>query len=130
MNSLNIKIKIEATPEWEKPCWVVALGKPLKISDTRVKSEAEKNGWDGHSFGATIQTVFATAWALSGNKPDLSLTPKAKGMTAKAFAASSLVKGVKRGSVFTMAHVMPVIDGVVSNFNGHGEEKVVVVMSF
>lgn len=49
-------------------------------------------------------------------------------MTARQFASSKLATG--RGLVFTAAHVMPMVNGTVSNYNGHGEEKVVAVATF
>jgi hypothetical protein len=113
-------------PEWEKPCWIVGITKTLGVTDAKVKKLALKNEWDGVSTGLAIKSVLLIVWDLIGHMPDLSLTKDAKGMTARQFSG----KTTARGLVFTKAHVMPMVRGQVSNFNGHGEEQVVAVASY
>ena len=115
-------------PEWEKECWVHAINKTLKTPDEKVKQLALENGWDGKSFGAAIKVVISIVYDLMGKMPSLELTRDSKGMTARQFASSKLAVG--RGLVFTRGHVMPMVNGAVSNYNGHGEEEVVVIATF
>jgi hypothetical protein len=50
-------------------------------------------------------------------------------LTPKTLSRSALSKG-KTGLVFTRAHVMPMIHGQVSNFNGHGDEPIAAVATY
>lgn len=113
-------------PEWEKPCWITAVHNTLGTPDEKIKKLAKKNGWDGECDGAPLHTVIQVIWDLIGKMPDLSLTKAAKGMTPKEFSGTQK----KTGVVFTRAHVMPMVNGKVSNFNGHGEEQVVAVATY
>lgn len=120
---------MEHVPEWEKPCWIVALTRTLGVSESRVKSAARSNGWDSKSSGLPLSTVISVAWDFLGYQPDLSLTKAASSYTVRRLSASHIVNG-KTGIVFTKSHVMPLVDGHLSNFNGHGDEMVVVVAIF
>lgn len=113
-------------PEWEKECWVTAIHKTLGTPDAEIKKLAKKAGWDGVCFGAPVNVVIKVIWDLIGKMPDLALTKAAKGMTPKEFSGTQ----EKTGVVFTRGHVMPMVNGIVSNFNGYGEDEVVVVASF
>jgi hypothetical protein len=110
-------------PEWEKPCWVTAINKALGTPEDEIKELAKRAGWDGESFGAPVHTVIQVIWDKIGKMPDLSLTKTARGMTAKEFSSTQN----KTGVVFTKHHVMPMINGKLSNFNGHGEDEVIAV---
>lgn len=116
-------------PEWEKPCWIVAIKNTLGLSEDAIKKLARKNGWDGKSEGLELHKVIQIVWDVIGKMPDLTLTKFAKGKTPRSLSSSSISKG-KTGIVFTRAHVMPMVHGVVSNFNGHGEEAVVAVATY
>lgn len=116
-------------PEWEKPCWITAIRKTLGTSEERIKELAKKVGWDGQAFGLSISHTIQVAWDLIGKMPDLSLTKEAQGMTPKAFSGSKTTQA-KTGLVFTKNHVMPMVKGVLSNYNGHGDEQIVVVATY
>ena len=116
-------------PEWEKPCWIVAINKTLGTPEKRIRELAKKAGWDGKTFGAQIHQTIQVAWDLIGKMPDLSLTKAARGMTPKTFSGSDKTEG-KTGMVFTKGHVMPMVNGKVSNYNGHGDEEIVAVATY
>lgn len=113
-------------PEWEKPCWIVAINKTLGTPEAKIKELAKKAGWDGKSFGAAVHQTIQVAWDLIGKMPDLSQTKAAKGMTPKEYSGKTNLTGL----VFTRKHVMPMVNGTVSNFNGHGEEQVIAVATY
>ena len=115
--------------EWVKPCWIHAINKTLNVPDKQIQELGVKNGWDGKSSGAPIHIVISIVWDLIGKAPDLTLTKAAKGMTPKEVSSSNLVKN-KTGLVFTKQHVMPLVNGQVSNFNGHGEEQILAIATF
>jgi hypothetical protein len=113
-------------PEWEKPCWVVAINQTLGTPETKIKALAKKAGWDGKSFGAPVHTTIQIAWDVIGKMPDLSQTKAAKDMTPKEYSSTTKFTGM----VFTRKHVMPMVNGKVSNFNGHGDEQIIAVATY
>lgn len=128
---ITFKQFIEESAEWEKPCWVVAINKTLGASDDKIKTLAKSNGWDGKTESLSVQGVIGVTADLLGQIPDLSLTKPARDskMSAKEFSGSDFAAG-KSGLVFTRKHVMPMINGRLSNFNGHGEEAVAAVATY
>jgi hypothetical protein len=111
------------------PCWLHAILETTKVSEARVKRLAVNEGWDGKSEGLMVKQVIGIVWNIYGEMPNLNLTREAKDKTPKEFSAHKLGK-LHTGLVFTRAHVMPMIKGVVSNFNGYGEELITVVASY
>lgn len=116
-------------PDWVKPCWLVAIKNTLGLPESKIKALATKNGWDGVSEGAKVDQVIMMVWDVIGKMPDLSLTRAASTFTPKNLSGSALVDG-KTGLVFTRTHVMPMVNGRLSNFNGHGEERVIAVATY
>lgn len=128
---ITFKQFIEEAAEWEKPCWIVAINKTLGTSEDKIKELAKSNGWNGQTESLAVQGVIGVVADLLGQIPDLSLTKPARdsGLSAKEFSGSDLAGG-KSGLVFTRKHVMPMINGRLSNFNGHGEEPVAAVATY
>lgn len=118
--------EVKYQPEWVKPCWLVAINQTLGTPEEKIKKLAIKNGWDGESEGATVNTTIQIVWDLIGKMPDLSLTKESRGKTARDFSGTTNETGL----VFTKAHVMPMVNGRLSNFNGHGEEPIVAVATY
>lgn len=116
-------------PVWGLPCWLHAICETTGASEARVKKLAKKEGWDGKSFGITTTQVIGIIWDIYGKMPDLTLTKIAKGKTPKQFSGEQL-GGAANGLVFTKAHVMPMLNGVVSNYNGHGDDPITVVATY
>ena len=116
-------------PVWELPCWLHAICETTGTPEAKVKKLAIKEGWDGKSDGLAAAKVIGIVWSIHGKMPDLTLTKLAKGKTAKQFSGEGLAAG-KTGLVFTRAHVMPMSNGVVSNFNGYGDDEVVIVATY
>lgn len=118
-------------PDWEKHCWVVALRVVTGKSEAAIVKQAKKHGWkEGVTGGALgfTETVMVL-WDLTGKKPDASLTRSVvveQKLTAREFSAT---RPVGKGIVIVKGHVMPFINGKVSNFNGYGDEKVAAVYS-
>jgi hypothetical protein len=128
---VNTNVLLKSTneayqPEWEKPCWIVAIKNTLGVSEEKIKELALKHDWDGKSDGLAVKNVIMIVWDLIGHMPDLSLTKDSRGMTPKEFSGTQ----GKTGLVFTKAHVMPMVNGKVSNFNGHGEEEIAAVATY
>lgn len=115
---------VTAVPQWEKSCWIVAISEVLGVPDERVKKVAKQNGWDGQSFGLSIQNTIATFWQILGRKPNFLHIDNYKHLTPKEFSGTTQLNGL----VFTKGHVMPMQRGRVSNFNGHGEDPVLLVV--
>jgi hypothetical protein len=111
-------------PEWAKPCWIVAFHKTFGLTDGACKALARKHGWDGHSFGITNNTCYLMLTELLGRKPRLDTTT-GKGKTPKQFGAT---RPAGKGFVMTKDHVMPWVNGTVSNFNGYGDDPVILIM--
>jgi hypothetical protein len=119
-------VEAKFVPEWEKPCWIVAINQTLGTPEAKIKALAKKAGWDGKSFGAPVHTAIQVAWDVIGKMPDLSQTKAAKGMTPKEYSSKTNLTGM----VFTSKHVMPMVNGRVSNFNGHGDEPIIAVATY
>lgn len=107
-------------PEWEKECWLVALAKVTGRDEAEIKAAAQKNGWDGKSFGLSVAATISTLWSIRGSKPKMDIS--VRGKTPKSISFAS-----KTGLLFTAAHVMPIINGVVSNFNGYGDDPIILL---
>lgn len=120
-----MKISI-SKPEWEKPCWLHALTKIFSKTDIEIQKLAKAEGWDGKSEGLPTNKVISIAWELYGEKPDFSQTKEARNQTPKSYSGKTKLTGL----VFTSSHVMPMIKGVVSNFNGYGDDPVAAVITF
>lgn len=120
---------LKFVPEWEKPCWIHAIHKTLGTPETKIKKLAIKNGWDGESEGAKIYQVIGIVMDIIGKMPDLSLTRDTKNMTPKELSDSKIADN-RTGLVFTGQHVMPMVHGKISNFNGHDEEKILAVSTW
>lgn len=116
--------RLAAAPEWETPCWIVAITKTFGITEAKCKQLALKHGWDGKSFGTQAEICYQIVKGLLGAKPKLD-TQTFKGKTARQFAAT---KPSGAGIVFVKGHVMPWLNGTVSNFNGYSEEPVQFLM--
>jgi len=116
-------------PPWEMPCWLHAICETTGAPEAKVKKLALKEGWDGKSQGLAAAKVIGIVWVMQGKMPDLTMTKIAKGKTAKQFSGERLGAG-KSGMVFTRDHVMPMVNGVVSNFNGYGDDEVVIVATY
>lgn len=127
--TLTIRVTETARPEWEEPCWLVAIHKTLGTDKEKIKKLALRNGWNGVDEGAKIHTVLQIVWDLIGHMPDVTLTKPAAGMTPRQFSGSELA-GTMRGLVFTREHVMPLVRGAVSNFNGYGDDKIIAVATY
>ena len=103
------------------PCWVVAFQTLTGKSRTELEALALKNGWDGKTFGVTVQTLLLMLWDITGKRPSLAASKPLReaGITAKGFNAPHFT-----GLVIVHGHVMPCIRGRVSNFCGHGDQTV------
>ena len=114
--------------DWEKPCWIVALKRTTGASESKIKQLAKKEGWDGQEFGLPTAKTISILWELIGKKPDFTETAKIlkTPTTPKRYSGTTKLTGL----VFTDAHVMPMIRGEVSNFNGHGDDVVKAVVTF
>jgi hypothetical protein len=110
-------------PEWERECWVVAIQKSTGATEDEIKEIITKHGWDGKTTGASVEQTILTLWDILGYKPDIST--KFNHMTPKQFSGKTDSTGV----VFVKGHVMPLVSGVVSNFNGFGEDKIIAVVT-
>lgn len=128
MNSFILRASPRSVPDWEKPCWVVALRDTTSADELELYQLARGEGWSGKTTGLELVKVISLAWGIIGHKPDLSLTRPAveQKFTPKTLSSSALVRG-KTGLVFTKGHVMPMVSGKLSNFNGHGDEPVIVI---
>lgn len=125
---LTFKQYLNETPEWEKPCWIVAINKTTGTTDTKIKKMAKTLGWDGKTESLSTNDTISILWDILGKKPDFTQTGviNKNKTTPKKYSGSTKLTGL----VFTKAHVMPMINGTVSNFNGHGEETVTAVVTF
>lgn len=118
--------RLLAVPEWEKPCWIVALKKTLGTPEAKSKKLALKHGWDGKSFGIPAQTLYSMVIELLGRKPRLDPVPVKTKMTVNQYANLDHASGF--GLVLSTGHVMPMLNSQLSNINGHSGERVTVVM--
>jgi hypothetical protein len=115
-----------SAPDWERSCWIVALEKTLRVPEKRITDVARSFGWDGVTFGLSVADTIHIAVAITGKPFDLSATKAAKGMTARQYSGTTKLTGL----VFVKGHVMPMVKGALSNFNGYGDDEVLVVAIF
>jgi hypothetical protein len=106
------------------PCWIVALNTITGASREEIECLARKNGWDGISFGTTIAVAMMTLWDLTGRQPSAKGTKEVidAGLTARQFSDPSFT-----GLIFVNGHVMPAVNGRVSNFCGFGDYPIEVI---
>jgi hypothetical protein len=132
MDSLKVSSAITYDFRKEGMCWLWALHQSLGVSMDVIHADAIKLGWDQNPDGALslADTVFIAKKHL-GYMPDFSATNKSMELklTPKQVEGSKIV-GKKNGLVFTKTHVMPLVKGKVSNFNGWGEEPVTVICTY
>jgi hypothetical protein len=104
----------------------VALEKTLRVPEKRITDIARRFGWDGVAFGLSIADTIHIAVAISGKPFDLSQTKAAKSMTARQYSGTTKLTGL----VFVRGHVMPMVKGALSNFNGYGDEEIIAIATF
>ena len=115
-------------PDWEKPCWLHAINKTLGTPESRIAKLARKDfGWDGVTKDMALKYVVMLLQDIIGQMPNFDLTREyANKVTARNFSG----KTKARGLVFVNGHVMPMVNGVVSNFNGYGSELIKAVATY
>ena len=104
-------------------CWVIALSACTGLSAAAVKKVALRNSWDGKSWGLALKHVVSSLWEILRYKPTITLAHNH--LTPKNFSGETRDDGL----VFVDGHVMPLVNGKVSNFCGHGEQKIVAVVT-
>ena len=101
----------------KRPCWMIALTTITNASEQQITKLMKAHGWNGVDVGAPVQTVLDTYWDIKCERPTLA---KFKG-NVRDWAST---KPSGKGLVFTKFHVMPWVDGAVTNYSGHSDDDV------